>query len=92
MGQADFLKLGDWNANCAECGRKFKASTLIRHWKGYYVCKEHWETRHPQDFARGSSDNQAAPFVQELPIPTFVEGSPRSTIPSPSDYPIHGVD
>ena len=37
------LVLGDYNAACFECGRQHKASMLMKHWKGYYVCPEHWE-------------------------------------------------
>ena len=92
MGQADFLKLGDHNAMCFECGRKFKASTLRRHWKGYYVCPEHWEPRQPQDFVRGTADRQAPPWTQPQPAPTFVPDAPSVPIPSPSDYPIEGDD
>lgn len=55
---------GDWNALCWECGRKRKGSELKRNWKGYYVCPEHWEPRHPQDFVRGVPDNQSPPYTQ----------------------------
>jgi hypothetical protein len=55
---------GDWNATCFECGRKVLASTLRRHWRGYWVCPEHWEERHPQDFVRATQDTQTPPFVQ----------------------------
>jgi hypothetical protein len=68
MGQADYLDLGDYNAACFECGRKRKASTLKRHWKGYYVCPEHWEPRQPQDFVRGIPDIQTPPWVQPLTV------------------------
>jgi hypothetical protein len=44
---------------------KFKASQLKRHWKGYYVCVEHWEPRQPQDFVRGVPDIQTPPWVQD---------------------------
>lgn len=67
-GKADYLELGDWNATCYECGRKFKGSQLVRHWRGYWVCQAHWEPRHPQDFVRGVVDNPAAPFVQPMPF------------------------
>lgn len=63
-GKADYLELGDWNAACWECGRKFKASSLLRHWQGYWVCREHWEARHPQDFTRGIADKITPPFQQ----------------------------
>lgn len=92
MGKADFLRLGDHNAQCYECGRKFKASELKRHWQGYYVCPDHWEPRQPQDFVRGTKDIQAPGWTQPQPAPVFVAGAPDIPIPSPSDYPINGDD
>jgi hypothetical protein len=71
-GKADYLALGDWNTVCFECGFKFKASVMKKHWQGYWVCPEHWEPRHPQDFVKGVPDNQAAPWVQPDPNNTFV--------------------
>ena len=77
MGQADYLDLGDYNACCYECGRKFKASQLKRYWKGYYVCPEHWEPRQPQDFVKGVPDIQTPPWVQDR-TDTFLEYFPAS--------------
>ena len=71
MGRADYYKLGDYNAVCYECGRKFKASTLKLHWQGYYVCPEHWEPRQPQDFVRAQADIQTPPWAQPQPTDTF---------------------
>ena len=67
----DHFVPGDHNAICFECGRKKKASELVRHWQGYYVCPEHWEPRHHQDFVRGVQDRQEAPWVQHQ-IDAFV--------------------
>ncbi len=93
MGKADFLKLGDWNAQCYECGRKRKASSLKRHWQGYFVCPEHWEPRQPQDFVRGTEDLQTPPWTQPQPAPLWAPGSPTSPAPpAASDLPIHGED
>lgn len=92
MGQADFLKLGDWNAQCYECGRKFKAGTLKKHWKGYWVCPDHWEPREAQDFVRGVPERQTPPWVQPQPAPKFAPGAPDIPIAQPSDYPIEGDD
>ena len=64
MGRADYLALGDWNATCYECGGKFKASMLKRHWQGYWVCPADWEPRHPQDFVRAIPDVQTPPWAQ----------------------------
>jgi len=63
-GRADYLELGDWNAACWQCGRKRKASTLIKHWQGYWVCPEHWEQRQPQDFVRSVPDVIDPPWQQ----------------------------
>lgn len=68
MGRADYLSLGDWNASCFQCGRKRKASTMKKHWQGYYVCPEHWEPRHPQDFVRGVKENPSVPWSQPAQI------------------------
>lgn len=81
--------LGDHNAACFECGRKKKASTLRKHWKGYYVCPDHWEPRHPQDFAGASADTDKPAFVQHMPEDQFVPDAPNVPIPNPGDYPIN---
>ena len=65
-GKADYWADGDWNAACYVCGRKFKASTLRRHWQGYWVCAKDWEPRHPQDFVRGVQDVQTVPWAQPM--------------------------
>lgn len=70
-GRADYFALGDWNVVCYQCGRKRKASTLVKHWQGYYVCKEHWETRQPQDFVRSVPDVQTPPWAQPMPAAIF---------------------
>ena len=64
-GRADFFSPGEWNVACYECGRKRKATYMKRHWQGYYVCPEHWEARHPQDFVRSVPDNPTPPYVQD---------------------------
>ena len=91
MGRADYYADGDHNAVCYECGRKRKASTLKRHWQGYWVCPEHWEPRHPQDFVRNVPDIQTPPWVQSMPTDTFVYGDPlitesSNTVLGPLDY------
>lgn len=71
-GRADYYESGGWNTVCYECGRKRKAFSLMRHWQGYYVCPEHWEARHPQDFVRGVQDVQTPPWTQPMPGDVFV--------------------
>lgn len=63
-GRADFLSLGDWNVACSMCGRKRKASTMVKNWQGLWRCPEHNEPRHPQDFVRNIPDIQTVPFSQ----------------------------
>lgn len=82
-GRADYLALGDWNVVCYECGRKRKASYMKRHWQGYYVCPEHWEVRHPQDFVRGIADVQTPPWTQPMPPDEFV---PINYTEYPADF------
>ena len=64
MGRADFLNLGDHNAQCFRCGFKRKAGELRKQWQGYWVCPEHWEPRQPQDFVKGVKDDQSVPWSQ----------------------------
>lgn len=61
-GRADFFVPGDWNYACSMCGRKRKASELVRNWQGLYRCPEHNEPRQPQDFSRGVLDDMTVPF------------------------------
>jgi hypothetical protein len=77
-GPYDYLKLGDWNAMCAECGRKGKASEMVQlpqgiPGAGMYVHVEHYIARNPQDFVRGIPDKMAPPWSQPEPEPTFID-------------------
>jgi hypothetical protein len=65
----NYLKLGDWNARCDSCGRKFKASMLQQRWDGLMVCKEDWETRHPSDFLKVQRERISVPFVRPETAP-----------------------
>lgn len=85
VGHADYLKLGDWNAICDVCGRKFKASELKERWDNAMVCTNDWEPRQPQDFVRGVPDGQAAPWVRPEPEPIWVAGQAPSDFIPPED-------
>jgi len=67
-GSADFQRVGDWNAACSICGRKAKASTLVRNWMGLYRHPKCNEPRQPQDLIRGVADKPGAPWVQEIEV------------------------
>ncbi len=63
---------GTWNATCFQCGSYFKALDLVKHWQGYWVCRECWEPRHPQDFAKALSEDSTPPWIQPPPPDTFI--------------------
>ena len=86
IGRADYFAPGDWNTVCFQCGRKRKASTMKKHWQGYYVCPEHWEPRQPQDFTRSVPDVQTPPWVQPMPADTFVEYCSMWGLQGKADY------
>jgi len=84
-GRADFYQPGDWNVACSMCGRKRKASYMVRNWQGMYRCPEHNEPRQPQDFVRGLQDIQTVPFSQpetdiDIPVCTFNGISGRADV------------
>lgn len=75
-GPNDFWSPGDWNVACSMCGRKQKASQMVKNWQGLYRCREHNEPRQPQDFVRNVPDIQTVPFSQpetdiDLQVCTF---------------------
>ncbi len=71
IGRADYLALGDWNATCDMCGKKFKASMLKARWDGAMVCEYDWETRQPQDFVTGVPDTMQPPWTRPMPAPDW---------------------
>jgi hypothetical protein len=66
------VKIGDWNAICDVCGFKFKASQLKKRWDGRMVCRDDWETRHPQDLIKIPKDLQNPPWVRPEVADTFI--------------------
>ena len=44
---------------------------MVKNWQGYWVCSEHNEPRHPQEFARAVVSEQPPPWVQPMPTDTF---------------------
>lgn len=72
MSNQNKYKHGEWNVICDVCGFKKKASEVKLRWDGLYVCKEDWETRHPQEFLRTPKDDQSVPWTRSEPSDTFV--------------------
>lgn len=56
------LILGNYNALCDSCGRKFKAFDLQKRWDGLMVCQEDFEQRHPQDLLKVQREKIAVPW------------------------------
>ena len=73
MGQADFLRVGDYNAICDVCGRKFKFSRLRQKWDNTWACENDWEPRQPQDYLRGIPDNMSVPLSRPDPPNSFIQ-------------------
>lgn len=78
MSSTNRFVLDDHNAVCFECGRKKKASTLMRNWKGYYVCPEHWEPRHPQDYVGPVPQPEIPAYVQSSQDTFIDDGLPEA--------------
>jgi hypothetical protein len=73
MGQADFLRVGDYNAICDVCGRKFKFSRLRQKWDNTWACEQDWEPRQPQDYLKGIKDNMSVPLSRPDPPTLFLD-------------------
>ena len=74
---------GNWIADCDVCGRKYKASELIKRWDGLMCCEDDWEIHQPQDFVRGVADTQIAPWLRPEPTDAFIT-IPYTEYPSDS--------
>jgi len=61
------LILGNYNALCDSCGRKFKALDLQKRWDGLMVCAEDYELRHESDFLRVQKEKITVPFSRPYP-------------------------
>lgn len=76
------LVSGDWNVLCDSCGRKFKASQVMRRWDGLIVCKDDFESRHSSDFLRVPKERISVPFVRPYPAEdTFIPITYSQTFP-----------
>ena len=61
-------KRGAWNAVCDICGFEYKSDELRKNWKGLMVCREDFETRHPQDFIRARHEDTSVPWSRPEPV------------------------
>ena len=72
MGKADYYKAGSFNAICSTCGFKFKSTKMKTDYYGNIVCSGCYDPRHPQEFVRGTTDEQKTPWVSPEAPDTFV--------------------
>lgn len=61
-----WFKSGKWNAVCDVCGFNFKNTDLKLRWDGLMVCKDDWETRHPQELIRPIPDRTQVPWTRPV--------------------------
>lgn len=66
-------KNGEWNAICDVCGFRFKSSDLSFRWDGLMVCREDWETRHPQEMIRPVPDQNQLPWTRPQGTDQFID-------------------
>lgn len=85
MSYIPTYKKGDHKAICDRCGFLFKASELKKTWDGFYVCREDFETRHPQDFLKGVKDDPSVPWTR--PESTDVETDTSGWADTTTDVP-----
>jgi hypothetical protein len=52
---------------------------LLKHWQGFFVCRNCWEPRQPQDFVQGTYDVQIPPWTQPPPKDIFVGSANLTT-------------
>lgn len=62
MPKGWYWKHGEWNVICDDCGFKFKSGQLLLKWDGSRVCKDCYETRHPQELLRPRGERQGIPW------------------------------
>jgi len=55
----------DYHMVCDRCGGQFRKSDMAEEWTGLWVCTSGcFQTRHPQDFVTGVTDDQTVPVAR----------------------------
>lgn len=60
---------GNWKVTCQSCGFWFPSGEIKRRWDGLLVCKDDWETRHPQTLIKIRGETAVPDFVSKDPSP-----------------------
>ena len=77
---------GAWNVHCDVCGFKFKSTEIRKRWDGLMVCKQDWETDHPQKYLRVNEDRQTVPYVRKQSDDTFIQSCELWTSQARADF------
>lgn len=56
--RANFYRPGSNNVICDRTGFKMKVEDCKKEWNGFFVRRESWERRQPQDLLKGFPDRQ----------------------------------
>lgn len=63
---------GTWKAVCDSCGFEFPSDELRHRWDGFMVCKDDYETKHPQLDIRIKPERVAPPWTRPAGEPIFI--------------------
>lgn len=63
---------GTWKAVCDSCGFEFPSDELRERWDGFMVCKDDYETKHPQLEIRAKPERIAVPWTRPPGEDTFI--------------------
>jgi hypothetical protein len=67
------VRPGDPKAICDVCGFTFNLSALRMNWKRQMVCRDDFETRHPQEYVRAVKDTQGVkPNMRPEPAVVYI--------------------
>ncbi len=82
-GMSTGYRLGDHNALCDRCQRKFFGSQLRKEWTGFLVCESCYDPRHPQEYLSGHPDKQSVEDARPDIATTCGPGSvPNQAVPN----------
>lgn len=63
---------GNWKVTCDVCGFWYPSSEVRERWDGLIVCKDDWETRHPQTLIKINGETAVPAFIRSDPPDVFV--------------------
>jgi hypothetical protein len=81
MGKSDYYADGEWNTICDMCGFKYKSSQIKKQWDGVMACRKCWRPRQPQDFVRGTKDQQRVSWTRDEAPDAFTADATALTVP-----------